>query len=145
MRIEPHLLREAARCFHPSSARIRQSQSDATANNRPMNIGTSTAAENVSDIATALAKWYGARASIRRMWAIDRSAALEVLVALEPTPDGGETLPIWLANKRHWTYELQQLAQRDVQLKLVALDDFGEFYPDPEAALIAELHWRVSW
>jgi hypothetical protein len=110
-----------------------------------MNIATSAAIENVPDVTTALAKWYGARASIRQLWAIDRSAALEVLVALEPTPDGGDALPIWLANRRHWTRELQQLARRDVQLKLVAVDDFGEFYTDPDANVIAEMKWRVSW
>ncbi len=138
-------MREAQRCFHPISARIHQAPIEPTANNHPMNNATSTATESEPDVATALAKWYGARASIRQLWAIDRSAALEVLVALEPTPDGGDTLPIWFANKRYWTCELQELARRDVQLKLVVLDDFGEFYTDPDANVIAEMKWRVSW
>lgn len=138
-------MREAARRFHPSSARIRQAPLEATANNRHMNIAASTDTQNVPDITAALVSWYGARAAIRRMWAIDRSFALEVRVALEPTPDGGDTLPAWLANRGYWTCELQQLARREVQLKLVALDDFGEFHTDPDASVIAELHWRVSW
>lgn len=97
------------------------------------------------DVAAALERWYAAHSQIRRLWAVEGSLGLQVLVALEPTADGGDTLPIWLANRRHWVNDLRQLTQREVQLRLVVLDDFGEFYVNPDAVTIAQLSWRVSW
>jgi hypothetical protein len=105
----------------------------------------SNAERGVAEIAAALAKWYADHAPIRRLWALEGSSGLEVLVALEPTSDGDDTLPIWFSNRRHWTNDLRQLLQRDVQLRMVVLDDFGEFDVDPDAVMITQLSWRVSW
>jgi hypothetical protein len=99
----------------------------------------------MNTIVDSLKKWYANHDTVRRLWAIERSSALEILVALEPTSDGDDTLPIWLANRRNWSDDLRQLAQREVQLRLVVLDDLGEFSVSPDAVTIAELSWRASW
>jgi hypothetical protein len=108
-----------------------------------MNTSADTAAQPA--IAEALKSWYANHDTVRRLWAIEGPAALEVLVALEPTSDGDDTLPVWLANRRNWASDLREIAQRDVQLRLVVLDDLGEFDVRPGAVTIAELGWRASW
>ena len=62
----------------------------------------STAEPEVTEIAAALARWYADHSPIRRLWAIEDPVALKVLVALEPTSDGDDTLPVWLANSGLW-------------------------------------------
>lgn len=104
----------------------------------------STTTPDVTAVAT-LTKWYADHPSIRRLWAIEGPTALEILIALEPAYDSDETLPIWLANRRVWAKDLQRLVAREVQLRLVVLDDIGEFDVNPDAVLIAELSWRVFW
>jgi hypothetical protein len=98
-----------------------------------------------SEIAAALTRWYADHASIRRLWAIDAAPALTILVALEPTSDGDDTLPVWLANYRSWASDLRLLVQRDVQLQLVVPGTFGEALVDPDAVTIAEVSWRDAW
>jgi hypothetical protein len=109
-------------------------------------VNTVTSDENVvTEIGPSLARWYAAHASIRRLWAIEGPVALEILVALEPTSDGNESLPIWLANRRRWATDLQLLIRREIQLRLVVPDDRGEFYVNPDAVTVAELSWRECW
>lgn len=98
-----------------------------------------------SEIAAALTKWYADHPSIRRLWAIDAPLALTILVALEPTSDGDDTLPVWLANYREWASDLRLLVRRDVQLQLVVPGTFGEALVDPGAITIAEVNWRDAW
>lgn len=119
-----------------------------TSNNRVMNAVVDAALRTegeVAELTAMLAQWYADHAAIRRLWAIEGTTALEVLVALEPNFDANDMLPVWRANRRFWTRELCLLAGREVQLRLVVLDDFGEFYVNPDAVTIAELSWRVSW
>lgn len=98
----------------------------------------------MSNVSTALARWYADHSSIRRLWAVDESHALVVFVALEPSSDGDDALPVWLANRHSWTHDLRQATERDVQLKLAsgAIDDSGI---DTDAVTIAELSWRDPW
>lgn len=120
----------------------------ATSNNRNMNAvidAASTAEREVAEIAAALARWYAAHAPIRRLWAIEGPVALKVLVALEPTSDGDDTLPVWLASNRAWANDLRLLARREVQLQLVELGAFAESYVNPDAVTIAEVSWRDAW
>jgi hypothetical protein len=120
----------------------------ASSNNCDMNAVAATAltAEpRVVDIATVLAKWYAEHASIRRLRAVADSVALRVLVSIEPTSDGDDTLPVWLAKNRDWAHELQQRLQRVVQLQLVVLGTSGESQFDAAAITIAEVGWRDSW
>jgi hypothetical protein len=101
--------------------------------------------QEVADVTTALAQWYAAHASIRRLWAIEDPAALIVLVSLEPTSDGDDPLPVWLAKNRDWTSDLRRVTQREVQLKLIVAGGFDEPHLIADAALIAEVNWRESW
>lgn len=104
-----------------------------------------TAEPEVAEIATALARWYADHAPIRRLWAIEDPLALKILLALEPTSDGDDTLPVWLANNRDWANDLRLRLQREVQLQLVVSSAFGEFYVNADAVTIAEVSWRDSW
>jgi hypothetical protein len=105
----------------------------------------SASEREVPEIRTALAKWYAAHSSIRRLWAIDDPVALIVLVTLEPTSDNDDTLPVWLAMKRDWTNHLKSLVNREVQLRLTVAGAFEDSYVNTNAAVIAELSWRDSW
>ena len=101
--------------------------------NRP-----SSGGQSGREIATALARWYAVQSSVRRLWAIEDPEALVVLVALEPTSDGDDTLPVWLARSDGWASDLKQLTRREVQLKLVSSAPLQE----TDAAFIAEVNWR---
>jgi hypothetical protein len=105
----------------------------------------SAAKPEVAQIATALARWYADHSPIRRLWAVEDSVALKVLVALEPTSDGDDTLPVWLANNRDWANDLRLRLQREVQLQLIVSSAFGDSYVNAHAVTIAEVSWRDSW
>lgn len=53
---------------------------------------------NVSPESAALAAWY--HPAVRHLWAIKNAQGLRVIVRLEPTLDGDDTLPGWIANNR---------------------------------------------
>lgn len=96
-------------------------------------------------ISASLARWYTTNPSIRRLWAIeDENESLNVFVAIEPTSDGDDTLPVWFARRHHWASELMSITQREIQLELVVSDVPDQAY-DTRRALIAELSWRDSW
>lgn len=97
------------------------------------------------DFAAALAKWYASHPSIRHLWAIEDSVALKILVTLEPTADGDDTLPVWLARSDDWANDLRMLAGRKVQLRLLVADALVESYVKPDAVTITEVSWRDSW
>jgi len=99
----------------------------------------------VTEISAALARWYADHASIRRLRAIRDPIALIVFIALEPTSDGDDTLPVWLAKHRDWADDLRLLAHREVQLKLIVSRALEESYVNADAAVIAELSWRDFW
>lgn len=105
----------------------------------------STDEQEVTEIPTTLAGWYAAHSSIRRLWAVEDRDALIVFVTLEPTSDGDDALPVWLARKHAWANDLRSLAHREVQLKLIASDVFDEPCVNTDAVVIAELSWRDSW
>jgi hypothetical protein len=117
-------------------------------NNRTMNAVIDiapTAEGEVAGIADALAKWYAACPSVRRLWAIDDPIALNVFLALEPTSDGDDAFPVWLANSRVWANDLELLAGRRVQLRLLVSSSLEESYLNPDAVTIAEVSWRETW
>jgi hypothetical protein len=117
----------------------------ASSNNRDMNAVTdvvSTAEPEIVDIAAVRAKWYAEHSPIRRLRAVEDSVALKVLVSLEPTSDGDDTLPIWLAKNRDWANDLRRRLQREVQLQLVVSSPFGEPYLNAAAITIPEASWR---
>jgi hypothetical protein len=98
-----------------------------------------------TQIAAALAKWYADHSAIRRLWAFEDRLELKVLVTLEPTSDGDDALPVWLANNRHWQRDLQLRLRREVRLRLLFADTFGESSVELDAVTIAEINWRDPW
>jgi hypothetical protein len=99
----------------------------------------------MQELPAMLARWYAAHASIRRLWAIEDQDALMVFVTLEPTSDGADAFPVWLANSHDWADDLKARTHREVELKLIASDMFEEFRINPRSDMIAELSWRDSW
>lgn len=103
---------------------------------------SAVAPRDVSPESLALARWYDAHPSVRRLWGIQDLQTLRVVVALEPTHDSDDVFPVWAANYRAWVRELRSLTRSAVQLELFsesALDDI-EFRA--EAVVIADLFWR---
>jgi hypothetical protein len=105
---------------------------------------TLNAGQEPMEIPTMLEKWYATHASIRRLWAIEDAVDITVFVSLEPTQDGNDALPVWLANQHLWTKDLEMLIEREVQLKLV-VSDFEELDVGADAVMLAELGWRDPW
>jgi hypothetical protein len=103
------------------------------------------AEQQVTDISATLAKWYSAHSSIRRLWAVEEQNELVVFVTLEPTSDGDDAFPIWLAKSHDWAGDLRTRTSREVQLKLIVSGEFEASYVDTDATMIAELSWRDSW
>jgi hypothetical protein len=95
-----------------------------------------------SAISFAIDKWYASHSAVRRMWVIDEAQCFRIIVALEPTLDGDETRPIWLANSRTWIHELQLLVNRIVKLELIDDSASMELAADVESLLVADILWR---
>jgi hypothetical protein len=99
----------------------------------------------MSNVSNALARWYADHSPIRRLWAVDDADALVVFVALEPSSDGDDALPVWLANRRSWTDDLRRATAREVQLELLVSGAFEVTDVKADAVTIAELSWRDPW
>src|ERR1700741_4774356 len=67
----------------------------------------------------ALADWYDARPTIRRLWAVKGAESLSVIVTLEPTVDNSDTYPAWFACSQGWAREIQSLPGGEVRLGMV--------------------------
>jgi hypothetical protein len=91
-----------------------------------------------------LDRWYAAHSAIRRLWAISEPQRIRVIVTLEPTHDGDDIYPAWLANGHEWAHELQ--LRMDVPVQLEVMDE--PFLAEPAAGvdgvLVATLSWRDS-
>jgi hypothetical protein len=85
-----------------------------------------------------LAEWYASHALVRRLWAIRDAEGLRVLVTLEPTPDGDDTQPAWIANREAWVHELQAYAGSTVRLEQID----HEVELEAESVLVAAFSWR---
>ena len=92
-----------------------------------------------SPLAQVLANWYAAHSMVRRLWAIDESQRVRVIVTLRPTNDGDDIFPAWLANAREWAQELQSSLRGPVQLEVMDEPAAGV-----DGVLVAELAWRDS-
>lgn len=90
----------------------------------------------------ALARWYGTHPSIRRLVGITIGEGLRVIVAIDPTLDDDDILPVWLANTRIWTKELCMQTGRSVQLEVTQDLSADGVEVDPDSSLIADLFWR---
>jgi hypothetical protein len=89
-----------------------------------------------------LAQWYAARSAIRRLWAISEPQRMRVVVALEPTRDGDDIYPAWLANGHEWAHELELRLVGPVQLEVIDEPFLAGFAAGVDGVLVAELSWR---
>jgi hypothetical protein len=89
-----------------------------------------------------LAEWYAAHSAVRRLWAIKESQQMRVVIRLEPTNDGDDIYPAWLAKGHEWARELQLLMAAPVQLEVVDEPLLAEFAAGIDGVLVAELFWR---
>ena len=89
-----------------------------------------------------LANWYASHPTVRRMWALDDSMGIRVIVALEPTQDGDDVHPVWFANGRAWSNELQLCMNRTVQLELLDDTTFAKSSGAADDRIVAEWCWR---
>ena len=89
-----------------------------------------------------LARWYAAHPAVRRLWAIEESQGMRIIVMLEPTHDGDDILPAWLANGREWTHELRLRIDGPLQLEVVHEPFLPDFAAGVDGVLVAELSWR---
>jgi hypothetical protein len=87
-----------------------------------------------------LSAWYNSRPEIRRLWAIRDAEGLRVIVHLEPTNDGDETHPAWLANGRAWVDELQLHTGGEVRLERAG--EIDAIRSSAEAVVVAACCWR---
>ncbi len=98
----------------------------------------------------ALARWYDERAAVLRLWAIQpestagdlAASPLRVILLLQPSPDGNDTAPAWVAHGATWSRELEQRLDRAVQLERVDVAGAAGFEVDGDGALLASLCWR---
>jgi hypothetical protein len=100
---------------------------------------------DTSGISTRFAQWYRAHASIRRLWAVQNDVGLKVCIALEPTSDGGDALPLWLAMSGAWRSDLQSICECDIQLELVEPDVPSSSDLTDDGLIVAKVDWRESW
>jgi hypothetical protein len=100
---------------------------------------------DIAAISDCLAKWYDAHASVRRLWAVEEGSLLAVYLSLEPTSDGDDALPVWLAMKSEWSSDLTSIIPRESELRFVMSDVLSSSYVSGDAVMIAEINWRESW
>jgi hypothetical protein len=98
--------------------------------------------QHISAEAEALADWYDAHPTIRRLWAIRSALALNVIVTLEPTVDNNDTYPAWFACSRGWSQEIQLLTGGMVSLEMLEEPVVSEFEVEIEGEIIAAISWR---
>ena len=90
----------------------------------------------------ALADWYDAHPTIRRLWAIKDANALSVIVTLEPTVDNDDTYPAWFACNQGWVREVESITGHAVNLELLDEPLPSEFEIDLEGEIVAAMSWR---
>ncbi|MCI0348464.1 MAG: hypothetical protein L0Z53_03475 [Acidobacteriales bacterium] len=91
-----------------------------------------------------LAEWYAAHSAVRRLWAITETQRMRVIVTLEPTHDGDDIYPGWLANGHEWSHELQLRMDVPVQLEVMDQPFLAEPAAGVDGVLVAALFWRDS-
>ena len=109
-----------------------------------MNLIPDPSLNDVSAALVVLSKWYAARSAVRRLWAIRESQRMRVIVTLEPTHDGNDIYPAWLANGHEWAHELQLRMDVPVQLEVTDEPFLAEPAAGVDGILVAALFWRDS-
>src|SRR5262245_28501937 len=103
----------------------------------PPNVGA-----NANPESAAVAEWYASHPDVRHLWAIRDADGLRVLITLEPTADGDDTNPAWLANSDAWAHELQSCTGHVVHLELLDEPVFDEATIGAKSLIVASLSWR---
>ena len=95
---------------------------------------------------SALARWYAEQPAVRRLWAIQATNVpmLRVIVMLEPSLDGDEISPAWMAHGSRWARDLRERLSGTVQLERIDGPLPDEFEIDGEGAVLSALCWRDS-
>ncbi|QSI30600.1 hypothetical protein GNX71_13830 [Variovorax sp. RKNM96] len=104
------------------------------------------APEPVCARSSALARWYAEQPAVRRLWAIQATdePMLRVIVMLEPSLDGDEISPAWMAHGSRWARDLRERLPGAVQLERIDGPLPDEFEIDGEGAVLSALCWRDS-
>ena len=104
------------------------------------------ALEPVCATSTALARWYAEQPAVRRLWAIQATdgPSLRVIVMLEPSLDGDEISPAWMAHGSRWARDLRERLAGTVQLERIDGPLPEEFEIDGEGTVLSALCWRDS-
>ena len=63
---------------------------------------------------------------------------------LEPTHDGNDIYPVWLANGHEWAHELHVRMNEPVQLEVTDEPFLAELADGVDGVLVAEVFWRDS-
>lgn len=95
--------------------------------------------------ARTLSDWYDRQPAVLRLWAYRPASAgdaLRVVLALQPSADGGETGPTWMARRSAWVQELQGRLPWLVQLE--CLDALSLDEPANGGSLVTDVAWRDS-
>jgi hypothetical protein len=100
------------------------------------------APRNITAESLALAAWYDSQPLVRRLWGIKDAARLRVIIAVEPTNDGDDIYPVWLANSETWADELHWYTGSSVHLELIDESPFDGIEFDAESVVVADLFWR---
>jgi hypothetical protein len=101
-----------------------------------------TAARIAASASIALADCPAFHSKIRRLWAIENLRGIRVIVALEPTHDGNDTSPAWLANCHAWAIEMRLHLKRTIVLELIGDPSLEAIDIDGETVIVADLGWR---
>jgi hypothetical protein len=109
---------------------------------KPHACSTASSGRSASPESAAVADWYAAHSNVRRLWAIRDARGLRVLVALEPTHDGNDIHPAWIANCHAWAHELRSYTEHSVRLELLDEPVFDGTAIDGESQIVAHLCWR---
>lgn len=101
-----------------------------------------TAPRRITAESEALAGWYDAHPTVRRLWAIRNGRSLSVIVTLEPTMDNGDVYPAWFACSKGWAREMESIAGNVVNLQLLDEPSACEFEVDLDGEVVAAMSWR---
>jgi hypothetical protein len=86
--------------------------------------------------------WYAVHSNVRHLWAVRDSHGLRVLVTLEPTHDGNDSDPVWIANRHAWAHELQLCTDHSVRLERLDEPMLDSAAMDAESLIVATLSLR---
>jgi hypothetical protein len=89
-----------------------------------------------------LTEWYASHPVVRRLWAIEAVDAIRIVVTLEPTVDGDDTQPAWLAHSWSGAQELGLRTRRKVSLEMTNEPWRFESLLDRDSDLITAISWR---